>query len=344
MKRIITLSIWMVCAKILVAQDVHFSQFNASALIQNPALAGASTPMEATINYRSQWKSITIPYKTSAASFHMRLIKNKNQKNYFGMGLNFFNDHSGDGQLVTTMVNYSLAFHVQLHKFHHIGLGLQAGYGQRKIDTQGFQWGSQYETSGYNPALASGENYGSPAFGYLDISGGLVWAFENKSIRMKVRGNSFSKGNAGISLYHFNRPSYSFNATGEKLMMKYVAHGNFLQSLGASNVAINPGFMAYRQGPNREFLIGALLRYDLLSESKYSNKLENVGVSFGAYWRMGDALVVSSLFELGVWNFGISYDANMSNLRQASNGRGGFELSIGYNLGSSQYARSIRML
>ena len=344
MKRIITLLIFMICAGIVVAQDVHFSQFNATGLIQNPALAGASTPLEATINYRSQWKSITIPYKTSAASFHMRLIKKKNQRNYFGMGLNFFNDHSGDGQLVTTVANYSLAFHVQVHKFHHLGLGLQAGYGQRRIATQDFQWGSQYESTGYNPALSSGENYGSPSFGYLDISGGLVWTFENKSIRMKVRGNSYSKGNAGISLYHINRPNYSFNGTGEKLMMKYVVHGNFLQSLGSSSVALNPGFMAYKQGPNTQFLIGSLIRYDFLSGSKYSNNLENLGASIGAYWRMGDALVVSSLFEFGVWNFGISYDANMSNLRQASSGRGGFEISIGYNLGLTHYSRSVRML
>jgi type IX secretion system PorP/SprF family membrane protein len=343
MKRIITLLIGMILILGIKAQDVHFSQFNQAPLIQNPAFAGATSPLEATINYRSQWKSITVPYKTSAASLHMRLQKSRNAKNYFGMGLNFFNDHSGDGQLVTTVVNYSLAFHVQVKKNHHLGLGLQAGYGQRKIDTQGFQWGSQYETGGFNVGLASGENYGSPAFSYLDLSGGLIWTYNNNGGRMKVQGNNLSKGSVGLSLFHFNRANYSFNATGEKLMMKYVLHGNFLQSLGGSKVAINPGFMAYRQGPNREFLIGSLVRYDLLAESKYSNKFENVGASIGAYWRMGDALVITSLIEFGAWNFGFSYDANMSTLRQASNGRGGFEISIGYNGASSQFGRSIRM-
>jgi len=343
MKRIITLLIGMILILGIKAQDVHFSQFNQAPLIQNPAFAGATSPLEATINYRSQWKSITVPYKTSAASLHMRLQKSRNAKNYFGMGLNFFNDHSGDGQLVTTVVNYSLAFHVQVKKNHHLGLGLQAGYGQRKIDTQGFQWGSQYETGGFNAGLASGENYGSPAFSYLDLSGGLIWTYNNNGGRMKVQGNNLSKGSVGLSLFHFNRPNYSFNATGEKLMMKYVLHGNFLQSLGGSKVAINPGFMAYRQGSNREFLIGSLVRYDLLAESKYSNKFENVGASIGAYYRMGDAMVISSLIEFGAWNFGFSYDANMSTLRQASNGRGGFEISIGYNGSGSQFGRSIRM-
>jgi hypothetical protein len=126
-------------------------------------------------------------------------------------------------------------------------------------------------------------------------------------------------------------------------MMKYVVHGNFLQSLGASKVALNPGFLAYRQGPNREFMIGSLVRYDLLSESKYSNKFENVGASIGAYYRIGDAIVVSSLIEIGAWNFGFSYDATLSTLRQASNGRGGFEISIGYNLSANQFGKSIRM-
>lgn len=325
------------------AQDVHFSQFNQAPLIQNPAMAGAASPLQATINYRSQWRSITVPFKTSAASFHMRLKKNRNQKNYFGMGLNFFNDHSGDGQLVTTVVNYSVAFHVQIKRNHHLGLGLQAGYGQRRIDTQAFQWGSQYEAAGFNPNVATGENYGSQAFSYLDLSGGLVWAYDNKSGKMKVQGNNYSKGSAGISLFHFNRPNYSFNATGERLMMKYVVHGNFLQSLGGSKVAINPGFLAYRQGPNRQLMLGSLVRYDLLSESKYSNKFENVGASLGAYYRIGDAIVVSSLIELGAWNFGFSYDATLSTLRQATNGRGGFEISIGYNVSAAQFGKSIRM-
>lgn len=343
MKRIITLSIWMMLGFGIKAQDVHFSQFNQAPLLQNPAMAGATSPLQATINYRSQWKSITVPFKTSMASFHMRVKKSRNQKNFFGMGLNFIYDQSGDGQLITTLVNYSLAFHVKLNRNHRLGLGLQAGYGQRRIDIQGFQWGSQYGAAGFNSNIASGENYGNQAFSYLDFSGGLVWTYDNNAGKMKVQGNHYSKGSAGVSLFHFNRPNYSFNATGEKLIMKYVVHGNFLQSFGGSKVAINPGFLAYVQGPNREILVGSLVRYDLLAESKYSNKYENVGASIGAYYRMGDAVIISSLIELGSWNFGLSYDANLSTLRQASNGRGGFEISIGYNVSAAQFGKSVRM-
>jgi len=54
------------------AQDIHFSQMEYSPLTLNPALAGANSPMQGIVNYRSQWNSVAVPYKTIAASFDMR--------------------------------------------------------------------------------------------------------------------------------------------------------------------------------------------------------------------------------------------------------------------------------
>ena len=55
----------------LLAQDIHFSQFWMSPLIQNPANAGGEEDIRAILNYRDQWKSIGTPYKTFNASFDM---------------------------------------------------------------------------------------------------------------------------------------------------------------------------------------------------------------------------------------------------------------------------------
>ena len=38
------------------------------------ALAGAENSLESTINYRTQWKSVTVPYKTYAAGIHGRFV------------------------------------------------------------------------------------------------------------------------------------------------------------------------------------------------------------------------------------------------------------------------------
>jgi type IX secretion system PorP/SprF family membrane protein len=322
------------------AQDVHFSQFFMAPLSQNPALAGGSTASEATMNYRSQWKAITVPYKTYAFQMHGRFAGRK-RKNYLAGGLQMYYDQSGDGLLRTTIVNLSLAGHVHISRYHTLGGGIQGGVGQRRIDYGALQWGSQYAETGYNPQLNSGESLMNPTFSYADMSGGFLWNFDNTAGLIKVQGNNFNRGTVGLSFFHFNQPAYSFNNTGERLMVKWVFHGNMLFSIPNSKLAINPGWMAYKQGPNREVLFGSMVRYDLLSESKYSGVFENVGAYLGAYYRWGDAIVVSSMIESGSWALGFSYDASLSNLRPASNGRGGFEISIRYKGDNSLFGKKI---
>lgn len=340
MKRLLLLI--LLFSSSLRAQDIHFSQFFMSPLNQNPALAGVSASSEAIMNYRSQWRSITVPYQTYAFQAHSRFGGRK-QKNFLAGGVQLYYDQSGDGLLRTTVVNLSLAAHVSISKFQKLGLGLQGGVGQRRIDFGNLQWGSQYTETGFNANMASGEILGNPSFIHPDFSAGALWSFDNNSGRIKVQGNNFSKGHVGLSMFHFNRPDYSFNNTGERLMIRWVFHGNFLFSLPNSKIALNPGWMAYKQGPNREILMGGMVRYDVISESKYSGVFENVGVYLGSYYRWKDAIIVSSMVELGSWGIGLSYDANLSNLRPASNGRGGFELSLRFKGDASAFGKSVRL-
>src|ERR1017187_2869726 len=104
------------------AQDIHFSQFNQSPLTLNPALAGTTVWIRASMIYRTQWSAVTVPYQTLGASFDIkskrRWIKVKNEtekyrksgENGFGWGINFFNDRAGDGKIGTWQLNASLAY------------------------------------------------------------------------------------------------------------------------------------------------------------------------------------------------------------------------------------------
>jgi type IX secretion system PorP/SprF family membrane protein len=327
----------------LLGQDIHFSQFYLSPLVQNPALAGAESSLESTINYRTQWKSVTVPYKTYAAGIHGRFVKRKSQKNFFAAGANLFYDEAGDGSLKTTSINISLAYHIRLDRTNKLGLGFMSGYGQRRIDMGNFEWGSQYN-NGYNSSLPTGEVLTSPTFSYVDFASGLVWSFDNNAGRTRVDRNNYMRGSAGISVFHFNQPAYSFDNTGDKLLTKYVAHGNCLLSLPGSYFALNPGFFYYKQGPSQQLFIGTMIRYDVAQASKYTGNLKGAGAYLGVYLRAKDALVISSMFELSDFTIGLSYDANLSNLRPASSGRGGFELSIKYTAASNFFGRTVQTL
>jgi type IX secretion system PorP/SprF family membrane protein len=329
-----------ICSK-LQGQDIHFSQFYLSPLIQNPAMAGAENRLESTINYRTQWKSVTVPYKTYAAGIHGRFARRKSQKNFFAAGANLFYDEAGDGSLKTTSINVALAYHIRLNRINKLGLGFMSGFGQRRIDLGNFEWGSQYN-NGYNSSLPAGEVLTSPTFSYVDFASGLVWSFDNNAGLSRVDRSNFMRGSMGISIFHFNQPAYSFDKTGDKLLMKYVAHSNFLISIPGSTFAMNPGFLYYKQGPSQQLLIGTMVRYDVNQASKYTGNLKGAGAYLGVYIRAKDALVISSMFELSAFTIGLSYDANLSNLRPASSGRGGFELSIKYTGASNLYGRTLQ--
>ena len=327
-----------ICTK-LRGQDIHFSQFFLSPLVQNPAMAGAENRLESTINYRTQWKSVTVPYKTYAAGIHGRFVKRKSQKNFFAAGANLFYDEAGDGSLKTTSINLSLAYHIRLNRTNKLGLGFMSGFGQRRIDMGNFEWGSQYN-NGFNSSLPTGEVLTSPTFSYLDFASGLVWSFDNQTGNTRIDGDDFMRGSLGLSVFHFNQPAYSFDNTGDKLLMKYVAHGNFLMSISGSNFAMNPGFFYYKQGPSQQLFIGSMVRYNVAQASKYTGNLKGAGAYLGVYLRAKDALVISSMFEVSAFTIGLSYDANLSNLRPATSGRGGFELSIKYTGASSVFGRT----
>jgi len=323
------------------AQDIHFSQFYHAPLAQNPALAGAEYQSEAIVNYRSQWRSVADPYSTMAAMAHTR-IGSRPGKNFFSLGALFFQDLSGDNRLRTLQAGLDLAYHVQIGREQKLGLGLMASYGQLSFDSQSFQWGSQYSGNAYDPSLNPGEDFGSSAYSYPDISSGLVWSYSGSAEKRKVQGNQYRSGSVGIAVYHLNRPEYSFFGSGQRLFPRLAVHGRFLFGLPDSKLALNPGFMYYRQGPNSEMLFGGMLRYDLISESKYTGVYKSAGVYLGAFLRSGDALVISSLFEFDLFSLGLSYDTNISALKTSSGGMGGLELALIYRGSKSWLGKTVK--
>jgi hypothetical protein len=53
-------------------------------------------------------------------------------------------------------------------------------------------------------------------------------------------------------------------------------------------------------------------------------------VSLGGFYRIKDAFIIAANMDYRNFNVGLSYDINTSKLREATNRRGGFEISIIY--------------
>jgi type IX secretion system PorP/SprF family membrane protein len=329
-------------------QDFHFSQFNENPSLLNPALTGANG-MRASINNKSQWRSITTPYRTFGASFEMRntTIKQKAAGNLentpatekvpgkFAAGFSIYKDRAGDGRMILTQANLNLATFLNITDKSALSFGVQAGYASRRIDNPNFVFPNQYGPTGYDPDIISGEEISGDKFRYLDLGAGLLWSFSDEE--RGIKNHIEKKAHIGFSAYHLTTPKQKYlSKTSDKIPMRLVAHGDVLFSIPNTRTALVPAYLVQFQGTHLEILAGAMFRYYMKNDTRYTGYVKRNTFGGGLYYRGKDAIIVSGLVE---WQeqyaIGLSYDINASGLSKISRVRGGLELTLRYNAANS---------
>ena len=319
----------------LNAQDIHFSQYNLTPMLINPAQAGAYKSMEAIINYKTQWTSISPnAYKTMMCSFDARLMQKKWKTKWLAVGLNIYNDKAGDGNMGTTEALGSFGVHTMLNDKHTLGGCLFGGYAQRNINYANLTWDEQYQNGVYSSSNSSGETtyQNNNKFGYPDVGMGVLYQYSKG--QMYSTANDMIVVHAGLSLFHLNNPSYSYYSSSEKLYTKIVGHADVLFGIKNTNIALMPGIIYMQQGPSSEIYPGCFFRYMLKEQSKFTGFVKGASIMFGTHFRTStinsDAFIPSLQLEVAEYTFGVSYDMNISGLKTATSGMGGFEISLRY--------------
>ena len=314
------------------AQDVHFSHMEYSPLTLNPGLAGALSPVQGIVNYRSQWNSVAVPYQTIAASFDARFNENKRgKKGIIAGGLNFFNDQAGDLKVVTNSVNVNLAYHLILDRTSTLGLGIYTGFGQRSINTNEGRWGSQYNGMTYDATASSGETFSSPSFTFVDAGAGLVYNYQKNQGYMTQ--NDQKAFTYGVAFYHVNRPGFSFiDQSSEKLYMRLSMFANATFGIQNTRGAVLPGVYFQRQKSSMEIMYGLYYKYLVSGGSKATGFNRPMSISIGLFNRFKDAMVGKFMIEWDLYSAGFAYDINISSLNPVSNSKGGFELFLRFNM------------
>jgi len=131
---------------------------------------------------------------------------------------------------------------------------------------------------------------------------------------------------AGAAYHHFNRPNNSFYHNADiELNPKYVF------SVGMKFNIDEYTFFTLQadqslQGPFKETIGGALYSWKLGGDPDAPLYV----LHGGAFLRWKDALIPVIKVDMHALSIAISYDVNVSQLKTASQSRGGFELSIAY--------------
>lgn len=314
------------------AQDIHFSQYNLTPLVINPAQAGAYRNYELIANYKSQWTSISPnAYKTIMFTYDTRMMQKKWKTSWLASGINVYQDKAGEGNMKTLQVNGVLGYHTQLNDKNTLGGSLIFGYAGRSIDYSKLTWDNQYNGMAFDPNAPTGEEslQTSNKFGYPDFGLGVLYQF-NKGARYSTA-NDMIIIHTGLAFTHLHKPKYSFYGNGnEKLYPKIIGHLDAVIGVKNTNLALLPGFFYMGQGPSREVMPGCYFRYMLREESQFTGFVKGASVAVGTHLRVKDAFIPSVQLEIAEYTLGISYDMNTSELKSATSGKGGFEISLRY--------------
>lgn len=337
MKKIILLMI-LISPFFMKAQDIHFSQFNETPVLLNPAMSCTAYDTRIIANYKNQWASVTSPFQTYGISIEKAIKHLKLKKAYIGMSLSVYKDKAGDAGLGSILGNLGINAIIKTGEYSKISAGIGGGINYRTINVSKLQWESQYNGSTYDAGIASGEKVPVSSLVQADFVGGIVYHYAKSE--KDITAQEGTKFNIGFSAFHYNMPQYSFVNSNAKQYAKFVMHSNFDIGINGAGMAIVPSVLYVRQGPSQEINVGCLFKYIISDQSVYTSIKKPSAISLGAYYRVGDAIIPSLLFQYDKYAFGLSYDLNLSELTGVSKTKGGLEFSLRFNT-SPGYGKSL---
>jgi type IX secretion system PorP/SprF family membrane protein len=299
------------------AQDLHFSQFMNSPLTTNPANTGfiPDGDYRLGINYRNQWSTLmSVPYKTMSAFGDVQLMKDRFENGWLGAGGVILKDVAGSGNLTSTKVYGSIAYHQMLGYSSLLSLGFNVGYANKQINTSNLKFPDQFDGKFFDNKQPTSVMLDRTNIGYIDLQAGLNFAyFPAENIYL----------NGGFSTHHVNRPEESFfddPDTDNRIAMRHIGFLNGSFKLNDQWI-VNPNAYFTTQAKSYEAVFGVNAHYNLSGDG------EQLLIA-GMYYRLNESII--PMIGLGIKDFifSFTYDVTMSPLKNYNNSRGALEFSL----------------
>lgn len=289
------------------AQDAHFSQMSLSGSYLNPALTGNFSQelglLRATALYRNQWN-----FEPSYRDFLASLDKT-GQK--WRLGGSLWGQNAGKNSLQTIGGRASVAIRQTVGgEASNLLLGVSLGFVQQKFDPLTLTFGNQYDSeNGYSASHSTGENFALTSKTVPDFAAGLAWKarFSGGGIEPEI----------GLSWSNLNQPTLSFYADQATTRALRTAAHACVKIRMTNEAQLSPYFQLLQQDHARSTVLGADLTF-----AAGDNTL-----TFGAGIRRGDALIFRLGLDFKNQFVGLALDANNSDLKTVSKGRGAWELA-----------------
>lgn len=291
------------------AQDAQLSQYDAAAVLLNPALTGMfeNSDFRVSTNLRSQWNSMASNFLTTAFAVDMSMDRQ------YGFGA-YLNNYNMAGIMNNFQTGITGAYNVSNGKNYTLSAGINMGLIYKKVNDDKLVWDAQYDRDHFDSDLPTGELFQKMGRMMPDLGVGVAYRSTNKNKTVNPFGN--------FALFHVTTPDESiFRNEKSDLPIRYSVNAGARVTV-ADGVDIIPQGLYMRQGADQQIQAGVMGQVALMNGI--------YGVVGGASYRWNDAVIAQVGIKHGNNMYRFSYDVNVSPLRTYTNNNGAFEFSIVY--------------
>jgi len=318
--KIVTVIVVLIISSNANAQDPAFTQFYANPIYLNPAMAGSHGCPRVNINHRNQWPSISGAFVTNSFSYDQFINSIQG-----GLAVMITNDMAGKNTINWSTINLAYSYHMQVSRKFSFLLGAQATWNQKFLDWNKLTFGDMidprrgfiYQTGDLPRGRLLDNGWGTR--GFFDASAGLV---------------GFSKQfYFGFAAHHLNKPQETLVLGDSRMPIRFTGHMGANIPLGkvskyTNTTELSPNIIYMYQDGFMQLNLGMYVKYGSFTA--------------GAWWREGDAFILSVGVDAGTFKFGYSYDITTSKLTNASGGS--HELSLGLNFNCKKKPKKFRTI
>jgi type IX secretion system PorP/SprF family membrane protein len=281
-----------------MAQDPEFSQFYASPIYTNPAMAGTAEcdgGGRVGMNYRNQWPNLPGTLVTSSVAWDQHFDKVDG-----GFAIMATHDVAGEGLLTTTGLSGIYSYRLELTKKITIQMGLEGQYLQRKLDFSKLRFADQI-VEGRGFIRNTKEKLIDAPINIPNFSTGMV-VFTDKAY-------------AGFAVHNVTEPVQSFYGNSNSVLpRRYTVHAGTQIALDRrrnSRRTLSPNILFMQQSKFTQLNFGFYLTQNNLLTGLWYRQ------TFGEFHN-SDALMILLGFRKDNFKFGYSVDLTVSDARSAA--------------------------
>jgi type IX secretion system PorP/SprF family membrane protein len=306
------------------------SAFNSSLFYQTPgmfnpaAIASGQEDYGFCTGFKMQNLTMTgTPMRTNTLIGEFKISDGPMSKNNFGIGFTAMNEQIGESKFMATHVNVPLNYSMQLSQFSKLTVGAAAGMILMSFDPELPSWESNWTGWDFSGTV------GDPIYINSTLSRNSNSAFNvNAGMQYQYQTRNKTRYFGGLALNHLNKPKFTFSETGNRMYMQMMLSAGADFTTNRRDLRIQPQFMAFKNGPSSNVVVGVMFENITRNGSDITNILKSKSINYGAFYRWKDAVSLNLNFKVTNFRIGMAVDVTVSDLSNANKGLGSVELFI----------------